>query len=296
MQGDVELGLGDNEKIIAIGDKNHVFFVCGTALFLVFAVALLFLFFVITSVTKIEILTRGFILAFSIFFFWFTKFLYNSYQYNQIYITDKRIIITQKDRIEGIPFDEVQYINSADLDFSTLNLKSKRKIFFAYTNLKEVEKSFITLYPFYKRPKLTLRQFLMVSFAVLIAVILNVPEKYIESIQKHLPYYTPKSEETILITDSKSYMEYMQKTLKFNWNPPKLENNAKVIVEFKIKPDGTIYDEKIMETSGSRELDNSALFAIRSANPLKNLPDDLENEEEIKINFTFDYNVFKQNN
>ena len=30
--------------------------------------------------------------------------------------------------------------------------------------------------------------------AVLIAVILNIPEKYIESIQKHLPYYTPKSD------------------------------------------------------------------------------------------------------
>jgi len=86
-------------------------------------------------------------------------------------------------------------------------------------------------------------------------------------------------------------MQYLERVLKLHWTPPKLTNNAKVTVEFQILPDGTIINEKVIETSGNRELDNSALFAIRKAKPLRKLPDDLKNEKEVIINFTFDYNL-----
>ena len=51
--------------------------------------------------------------------------------------------------------------------------------------------------------------------------------------------------------------------------------------------------EKIIETSGNREFDNAALFALRKSNPLRSLPDDLKQEKDVIVNFTFDYNVKK---
>ncbi len=293
MQSDVELGLGDNEQILAIGYKNQIYFICATILFVVVIVALLFSLFVISS--NYLSFSKCFYFVLIVFFSWLTKVFYDSYQYNQVYITNKRIIITQKDRIEGIPFEEVQYFNTADLDISTLNLKSKRKIVFAYTNLDDVKNEFIKLYPNYKQPKITLRQIIAISLAIAVVVFFKMPEEYMIKIQhKLLPEYD-RIEKSIEVTDAKSYMTYMQKTLKLHWTPPKLENDASVVVEFKIKPDGTIFDEKVVETSGSREMDNSALFALRNANPLRKLPVDLQKEKDVKINFTFDYNVKKDN-
>lgn len=294
MQSDVELGLEDNEQILAIGYKNQIYFVCATILFVVVIVALLFSLLVISS--DYLSFSKCFYLVLIVFLTWLTKVFYDSYQYNQVYITNKRIIITQKDRIEGIPFNEVQYFNTADLDISTLNLKSKRKIVFAYTNLDDVKNEFVKLYPNYKQPKITLRQIIAICLAIGVVAFFKMPEKYLLKIQRKLTPEYDRIEKSIEITDAQSYMTYMQRTLKLHWTPPKLENDASVVVEFKIKPDGTIFDEKVVETSGNREMDNSALFALRNATPLRKLPADLRQEKEVKINFTFDYNVKKENN
>ena len=296
MQGDVELGLVDNEQILAIGDKNQVFFICGTALLAVIAVVGILAFFLISNPRHIYDLIRILSLLCAGFSLWLIKFLYDSYQNNQIYITENRIIITQKDSIEGIPFEEVQYFNSADFDFSTLNLKSKRKIIFAYNNLNDIKQEFIKLYPNYKQPLITLRQVVLLAIIIFAGIMVSIPEKYFKMAYYFLLPNRHKIIEKIQIVDAESYMEYMQRTLKLHWSPPKLDSDSQVVVEFKIKPDGTIFDEKIKQTSGSREMDNSALFAIRNANPLNKLPDDLKYEKEVKINFTFDYNVTKKNN
>lgn len=293
MQSDVELGLDDNEQILAIGYKNQIYFVCATILWIVSIIALFFSVFVISS--DYFSLSKSCCFLLGILLSWVAKNFYESYQYNQVYITNKRIIITQKDRIEGIPFEEVQYFNTADLDISTLTLKSKRKIIFAYTNLDDVKNEFIKLYPNYKQPKITLRQILATFLAIVVILILKMPKEYLNKIQHKITPQYDRVETSIEITDAQSYMAYMQRTLKLHWTPPKLENDASVVVEFKIKPDGTIFDEKVVETSGNREMDNSALFALRNANPLRKLPADLSKEKDVKISFTFDYNVKKDN-
>lgn len=293
MQSDVELGLDDNEQILAIGYKNQIYFVCATILLVVIVIALIFSILVISS--DYLNLSKSFCLILAILISLVAKNFYESYQYNQVYITNKRIIITQKDRIEGISFAEVQYFNTADLDISTLTLKSKRKIVFAYTNLDDVKAEYIKLYPNYKQPKLTLRQIIAIILAIVIVLIFKMPKEYLNKIQHKLTPQYDRVETSIEITDAQSYMNYMQRTLKLHWTPPKLEHDASVVVEFRIKPDGTIFDEKVVETSGNREMDNSALFALRNATPLRKLPADLSKEKEVKINFTFDYNVKKDN-
>lgn len=296
MQSDVELGLGDNEQILAIGDKNQTLFFCAMAILSVIMLVSVFLVIFIPDTLSFASILKGLLLFDIIFVFLITKFLYESYQYNQIYITNKRIIITQKDRIEGIPFEEVQYFNSVDFDFSTLNLKSKRKFIFLCTNLDDVKNEYVKLNPAYKQPFMTLRRIIILVLILTAVILFNIPHKYWNKIQQKLTPQSYKVEKSIEITDSKSYMEYLQRALRLNWVPPKYEQDAIVVVEFNIKPDGTIFDEKVVKTSGSRELDNSALFAIRKANPLRKLPNDLLNEKEVKINFTFDYDVKNENN
>lgn len=296
MQSDVELGLGDNEQILAIGDKNQTLFFCAMAILTVIMLVSVSLVIFIPDTLSFASILKGLLLFDIIFVFLITKFLYESYQYNQIYITNKRIIITQKDRIEGIPFEEVQYFNSVDFDFSTLNLKSKRKFIFLCTNLDDVKNEYVKLNPAYKQPFMTLRRIIILLLILTAVILFNIPHKYLNKIQQKLTPQSYKVEKSIEITDSQSYMEYLQRTLRLNWTPPKYEQDANVVVEFNIKPDGTIFDEKVVKTSGSRELDNSALFAIRKANPLRKLPNDLLNEKEVKINFTFDYDVKNENN
>lgn len=296
MQSDVELGLGDNEQILAIGDKNQTLFFCAMAILTVIMLVSVSLVIFIPDTLSFASILKGLLLFDIIFVFLITKFLYESYQYNQIYITNKRLIITQKDRIEGIPFEEVQYFNSVDFDFSTLNLKSKRKFIFLCTNLDDVKNEYVKLNPAYKQPFMTLRRIIILLLILTAVILFNIPHKYLNKIQQKLTPQSYKVEKSIEITDSQSYMEYLQRTLRLNWTPPKYEQDANVVVEFNIKPDGTIFDEKVMKTSGSRELDNSALFAIRKANPLRKLPNDLLNEKDVKINFTFDYDVKNENN
>lgn len=291
MQGDVELGLGDNEQILAIGDKNPVIYLCMTALFMVAAIAMIFSTFIMPSSTTMESFYRCavFIGAFGVL--WFAKFLIDRYKYNQIYVTDKRIIITQKDRIEGIPFEEVQYFSSIDFVTSMIILKSKRKISFAYTNLKDVEKVFYKIFPQYEEPKIKIVQTIVIILVGVGIIAFNICHKFYRKYENS-KYTKPVTQ--VQIDDAQSYMNYMQTTLKRRWSPPKLQDNAQVVVEFKIKRDGTIFDEKVIQTSGNREMDNSALFAINSVSPLRKLPDDLSKEDEVKINFTFDYNSQNQ--
>lgn len=215
-----------------------------------------------------------------------TVTLATSYKYNQVYLTDKRIVITQKDRIEGIQFDEVKKFVGGN----TIYLKSNRKIFCAYTDLDDLILQFKEINPSFTQKLFTIKDIVI----IILILVLGFCLKFLPLLNKtfHKFRKTPDNFE-VLITDSKSYMLYLQKVLKSNWQPPKLPNSTKVTVEFEILQNGTIKNEKIIETSGNEEFDNSAILALKKSNPLRSLPNDLKDEKEIVINFTFDYDVKK---
>ncbi len=280
MQEELQIELGTDEEILAVGEKNQVMYTCNTLLLLFFT-----LFFLYQSVT-VKSFSGSFYFGFLMIAFLVTIiFSVRSYRFNQIYLTNKKFIITQKDNISVIQYGEID-----SFWFNTVYLKSRRIFFFAYTNLDDIIEQYEEICLSFKHRKFSLKD-IVIIFAFLI---LGYSLKFLPFFHKYFHKYdkTPSNYEE-LILNKDYYMLYLQKVLKANWKPPKLDYDAKVTVGFQILQDGTIINEKILETSGNKDFDNSALFALKKSNPLRSLSDDLKKEKEVIINFTFDYDAKK---
>ena len=88
-----------------------------------------------------------------------------------------------------------------------------------------------------------------------------------------------------------AYMANLQSKLKGLWHPPKGQETRKVKVHFKVFSDGTISNLTIANSSGSKELDELAVKAVKSGVPFAPLPKG--SPDDVDIDFNFDYNVFK---
>lgn len=91
------------------------------------------------------------------------------------------------------------------------------------------------------------------------------------------------------------YMINLQKKIKQNWLPPRKTTNKKVVMLLKINKSGELITSKISNSSGDKEVDDSAIKAVDKSKPFTPLPESYKGES-IDILFTFDYNVlFSQN-
>ena len=86
--------------------------------------------------------------------------------------------------------------------------------------------------------------------------------------------------------DVQSYMDYMQNSIKQNWQPPQNIHNKTVVVEYTILKSGKITDIKVTQSSNNKALDESAIQAVSNAK-LPALPDEIEHDS-IKTTFTFE--------
>jgi TonB family protein len=92
--------------------------------------------------------------------------------------------------------------------------------------------------------------------------------------------------------DFNPYMAALQRKIKRNWFPPRGAESRRVVVNFKIAPDGTADSAGVLTSSGLDEADNAALNAVANSAPFAPLPRGVA--EPVDIQFTFDYNVFNQ--
>lgn len=88
------------------------------------------------------------------------------------------------------------------------------------------------------------------------------------------------------------YMAHLQRNIKHNWFPPRGEESKHITVQFKVYRDGSVSDASIVCSSGLASADAAALKAITGAGKFAPLP--AGSPPEIDIQFTFDYNVFRQ--
>ena len=86
--------------------------------------------------------------------------------------------------------------------------------------------------------------------------------------------------------DLSSYSDAMHEKIASKWSPPSVDKDARVVLEFTIQKNGHVINEKIDKSSGIKELDNSALKALRNASPLPPLPLNLE-QNSITVKFDF---------
>ena len=92
------------------------------------------------------------------------------------------------------------------------------------------------------------------------------------------------------------YMSKIQKDIKKNWNPPKGNESAQVVVLFSIYKDGHVgKDIKILKSSGKKTVDIAATDAIQKTSPFEPLPQQFSGEK-VDIQFSFDYNVYGASN
>lgn len=89
------------------------------------------------------------------------------------------------------------------------------------------------------------------------------------------------------------YMDEMHKQISGKWQPPSVNKDSEAILEFTILKNGYVKDEKVFKSSGNKEVDDSALTALRKASPLPPLPLSFPKDSiTIKFNFTVRANQY----
>ena len=92
--------------------------------------------------------------------------------------------------------------------------------------------------------------------------------------------------------DYGSYMAELQRRIKRNWQPPRAQEDKRVVALFRIGRDGRLLSVSIKQSSGYVEADGAALNAVRLSAPFRPLPVG-HTEPDLPVEFTFDYNVYK---
>jgi protein TonB len=86
-------------------------------------------------------------------------------------------------------------------------------------------------------------------------------------------------------------MNNLQKNIKSNWNPPKINKSKKVTLLFKVGKDGQLLALKVYKSSGNSLMDKAALKAVKNTAPFAPLPREFKGKA-VDIQFDFAYNAF----
>ena len=209
--------------------------------------------------------------------------IYYLYTYlnNNLYLSSKKIIFTCNKKIK--------YINPADVKkwniiLNNINIQTKYNEKYSVAGIKnanEFSNKFKELYkellPEEQKIKTTIWVWAAMTLGILISHIITY---YIERIPA--PQY--KTAET-------TYISNVERIIKSNWHTKKYDKSARIILSFVTKSDGTITDIMIKQSSGNPDLDNTTIDAVKKSSPLPALPETLNKNGFITIEFTFDYNV-----
>ena len=82
------------------------------------------------------------------------------------------------------------------------------------------------------------------------------------------------------------YLEEMHKQISGKWNPPAVNKDSEVVLKFTILKNGHVINEEVSQSSGNKEVDESALTALRRSSPLPPLPMSFP-RSEVTVNFNF---------
>ncbi len=90
--------------------------------------------------------------------------------------------------------------------------------------------------------------------------------------------------------DFSGYLADMEKRIRKAWFPPRGNENAKIVVAFKLNSAGKVSSVRLKTSSGLMIADTAATDAIKNAGPFGSLPKGAP--DKVDIVFTFDYTVF----
>ena len=102
--------------------------------------------------------------------------------------------------------------------------------------------------------------------------------------------YTPNENKTSETVSWGPYMLRLERYIKRNWNPPRVDNSKRIVVTFVIAKDGRLVSRELTKSSGNRVADEKALLAIDKTAPFEPLPKNYKGQS-VPIEFTFDYAI-----
>lgn len=82
------------------------------------------------------------------------------------------------------------------------------------------------------------------------------------------------------------YLIEMHKQISGKWNPPPVNKDSEVVLKFTILKNGHVINEEVAQSSGNKEIDDSALEALRKSSPLPPLPLSFP-RDDVTVNFNF---------
>ena len=108
----------------------------------------------------------------------------------------------------------------------------------------------------------------------------------------HAEYYNRPSTNKTLQNDFSAYMESVKNSLQKSWIPPDFLEEGHVRVLFKLDRNGRVLSTNIIESSGDEIYDESAIEALKKAQPFGNFPPQ-SMRETLTINYSFDTSLVK---
>ena len=106
------------------------------------------------------------------------------------------------------------------------------------------------------------------------------------------PYFNNPTNNSQVKSDFSEYMANVQTKLKKNWMSPDILEEGHVRVLFKIDREGNVIAGDILESSGNKLYDESAVDAIHKSEPFGNFPSN-STRETLTINYVFDTTLIK---
>ena len=92
--------------------------------------------------------------------------------------------------------------------------------------------------------------------------------------------------------DTQAFLAQVRSKLWQNWNPPKNNVNATIMVT--LGTDGSLQNYKFTKESGDEETDRSIISAIEQTVPYIKFPHSVKNGSAANFQFTFDKKLFKK--
>lgn len=106
------------------------------------------------------------------------------------------------------------------------------------------------------------------------------------------PYYNHPTTNQQVQNDFSDYMALVNEKLQKNWTPPDFLEEAHTRILFKLNRDGEIYSANIIESSGDRIYDESAINALKKSMPFGAFPEN-STRQTLAINYSFDTSLVK---
>ena len=85
------------------------------------------------------------------------------------------------------------------------------------------------------------------------------------------------------------YLAEIRRRVRRNWNPSSPGNNRHTVLVFSIQRNGQITGLRVIQSSGSDQVDRQSLEAVQKSGPFAALPQNFPHQE---LNVEFNFNIY----